>query len=60
MTVKVREFFQLRITVRRKHLPVGIDINTFTVGLFQYFLKVFQIMTGDQNALAFYAPEELR
>ena len=42
-------FFQFWISVRRKHLSVGIDIDAFSFGLFQKKLKVLEVMTADND-----------
>ena len=41
----------------RKHLTMGINIDPFTFGLFEYFLQIFQVMAGNQNRLALFCSQ---
>ena len=47
------KFTQLRVAVRRQHFAVGINVNAGTFGLLQQVVEIFQVVTGNQNALAF-------
>ena len=50
---QVLELTQLRVAVRRQHFTVGINVNTGTFGLLQQVVQIFQVVTGDQDALTF-------
>ena len=47
------EFTQFRVTVRRQHFTVGVDVNPGTFGLLQQVVQIFQVMAGNQDAFAF-------
>ena len=47
------ELTQFRVAVRRQHFTVGIDVNAGTFGLLQQVVQIFQVVTGDQDALTF-------
>ena len=47
------EFTQLRVTVRRQHFTVGVDVNAGAFGLLQQVVQIFQVMTRNQDTFAF-------
>ncbi len=53
MTVR----FQLRITMGREHLAVGINKYAFSLGLFKELFKVLQIVPGNQYGLPFFVAQ---
>ena len=50
VTDQMLEFTQLRVTMRRQHFAVGVDINARAFGLFQQVVEIFEIVTGNQDA----------
>ena len=42
-------FLQLRVAMRRQHFPMSVDVNPFSICLFQQFFQVIQVMTGNDN-----------
>ena len=50
---QVFKFTQFRVAVCGQHFAVGIDVNARAFGLLQQVIEVFQVMAGDQDALAF-------
>ena len=57
VAVKVRIFFQLRITVRRQHLAMSVNIDAFPLGLPQELREVLQIMAGNEDSLSFFCTQ---
>ena len=53
VTDQVFELTQFRVAVRWQHFTVGIDVNAGAFGLFQQVVEIFQVVTGDQDALTF-------
>ena len=53
VTDQMFEFTQFRIAVRRQHFTVGIDVDAGAFGLLQQIVEIFQVVAGDQDALAF-------
>jgi len=51
MTVKVIILLQPGITMGRKHLPMAVNIDPFSLGLLEQFFQVLQIVPGYQDRL---------
>ena len=49
---KVRISFKFRISVRRKHFAVGLNIDALIFGLFQQGKEIPQLVAGYQNGFA--------
>ena len=54
ISFQMRISFQFRICVCRKHLTVGIDIDSFSFCLFQKKLQVFQVVPADHDKRSFF------
>ena len=47
VALEVRIFLQLRVTVGRQHLAVGVDVDALVLSLLQEPLQIVQIVAGD-------------
>ena len=54
ITLQVSVFLKLGITVCRQHLPMGVDVDAFALGLLQEQLQIVEIVAGNDDEGAFF------
>ena len=52
VAIKMAVFLQLRIAVAGQHLAMGVNVDALILGLLQEHSQIFEVMAGDEDALA--------
>lgn len=51
VTLQVREFLELRVTVGREQFAVSEDVDSLSFGLLQDVVKIVDVVTGNKDGL---------